>query len=154
MKKQIYTLAITTLMAGAIFTSCDSAAKKEEAAKEDVQEAKDDLKDVQAENNAEAVKTANAEEWMAFKNETDAKIAKNESYIAELKARKQRPGKVLDPLYAKQIEGLEQKNRDLKTRLGDYETKKSDWESFKREFNSDMDGLGESLKDLGEDNKK
>jgi len=28
------------------------------------------------------------------------------------------------------------------------------WESFKREFNYDMDELGQSLKDLGENNVK
>jgi hypothetical protein len=154
MKKTIYTLAVTALLAGTILTSCDSPAKKEEEAKENVQEAKQDLKEVQKDANAESERVANAEEWRAFRNETDARITTNEARIAELRIKLKKPGKVLDPLYAQRIEDLQKRNIELRARLDNYEKKQSGWESFKREFNHDMDELGHSLKDFSVDNKK
>ena len=56
-------------------------------------------------------------------------------------------------MYAKNIENLEERNRDLKTRIGAYETNQSDWESFKREFNHDMNEVGQALRDLTVNNK-
>ena len=82
------------------------------------------------------------------------KIKENEVRIAELKVKMKKPGKILDPLYEKKIEMLEQKNIDLKAKMEAYEKNQSDWESFKREFNHDMDELGSALKDLTVDNKK
>ena len=54
MKNQIYTLAVTALMAGTIFTGCQSSDEKVEAAQDKVQEAKQDLKEVQKDANAQA----------------------------------------------------------------------------------------------------
>jgi hypothetical protein len=153
MKSKIYTLAFTALIAGSLLTACSSDAEKEAAAKENVQDAKDELKEVREDANAEAQKVANAEEWTAFKSETDLKIKGNEVRIAELKIKLKKPGKMLDPIYAQRIETLEQKNRDLAARRDLYEKNNSDWESFKREFNSDIDDLGKALKNFGEDNK-
>ena len=65
-----------------------------------------------------------------------------------------KPGNTLDALYAKRIETLEQKNRDLRTRMDAYEKSESDWEVFKREFNHYMDELGQALTDFTVDNKK
>ncbi len=49
MKNITYSIAIaTTFMVGSLFISCETPVKKEEAAKEKVQEAKQDLKEVQA----------------------------------------------------------------------------------------------------------
>ena len=154
MKKSIYTFALTTLIVGVITTGCQSSAQKEEAAKEEVTEAKEDLKEVQKDANAEAQKVANAEEWSAFKTETQTKIDNNEAKIAELKVKLKKPGKVLDPMYAARIEMLEQKNSELKTRINTYEANQSDWEKFKREYNHAMDELGQALKDFSVDNKK
>ena len=154
MKKSIFTLALGTLIAGTIFTSCDSAAKKEETAQQNVQDAKQDLKEAQKDANAEAVKTANAEEWKAFKEESELRIRDNNVHIADLRVKIKKPGKVLDPLYAQRIEVLEKRNQELQARIDNYENKQSDWESFKREYNHDMDDLGHSLKDFTVDNKK
>lgn len=148
MKKSIITLvAIATLISGAIFTSCGSSTPKEAAAQAKVTDAKEELKD--------ARKAATAEEWKAFKDESELKIRDNEIRIAELKAKIKKSGKELDALYEKKIDALEQQNKDMKARIDTYEKdKKSDWESFKREFNHDMDELGKALKDLTVDNKK
>ena len=155
MKKTLLTLAIATaLITGTIFTGCKSPVQKEEAAKDKVQDAKQDLKEVRNDANAEAQKVATAEEWKTFKSESEVKIKNNEIRIAELKVKMKKRGKTLDALYAKRIETLEQKNRDLRTRLDAYEKSESDWEVFKREFNHDMDELGQALTDFTVDNKK
>lgn len=60
---------------------------------------------------------------------------------------------MLDPLYEKRIETLEQQNKDFRKKIEDYEKSQTDWEIFKREFNHDMDELGKALKDLTVDNK-
>jgi len=140
-------------MIGTLFTGCQSPAQKEEAARNNVLEAKQDLKEVQNDANAEAKKVANAQEWETFKNDAELIIRNNEIRIAELKVKLNKPGTTLDPIYEKKIELLEQQNKDLKKRIEDYEKNQSDWETFKREFNHDMEELGKALKDLTVDNK-
>lgn len=154
MKNSIFILAVTTMFtAGAIFTSCQSADQKVEDAKVNVQDAKQELKDAQKDANTEAQKAANAEEWKTFKSASEVKIKDNEALIAEFKEKMKTSGKKLDAAYAKSIDALEQKNRDMKYRIDAYEKGQSDWESFKREFNHDMDELGKALKDLVVNNK-
>ncbi len=147
MKKTAITLfAATLLVAGSIITSCKSPAQKEEAAQQDLIEAQNDAE-------VESQKVATAEEWASFKIEADAKIKSNDARIAELTIKLNKPGVILDPLYKKRIQVLEQQNKDLKARLDVYEENNSDWETFKREFNHDMDKLGQALKDFTIDNK-
>lgn len=136
-----------------IFTSCSSNAEKEEAAVENVTDAKEELREVKREADAEAAQVANAEEWQAFKADAEAKINKNEERIVELKEKMKTSGKTMDSLYEKKISNLEEKNRKLKTKLDNYETSQSDWNSFKTEFNHDMDEMGQAFEDLTVDNK-
>ena len=154
MKKTIFTLALaSTLILGTVFTGCNSPAQKKEAAEAKLQDAEQNLEAVQ--NDAEAQKVATAEEWKMFKSETDLKIKKNEIRIAELRLKMKKPGIIdLDAVYEKRIETLEQKNKDLKTRMDNYETRQSDWESFQKEFNKDMNDLGQSLTDFTVEHKK
>jgi len=154
MNKTIITLAVTSmLVAGSVFTSCKSPAQKEDAAQANVENAKQDLNAAQVKADAASLKVATAEEWTAFKNESEIKIRDNEIRIAELKAKMKKPGKVFDSMYEKKIDKLEQQNRDLRLRMDTYEKSQSDWETFKSEFNHDMDELGKALKDLTVDNK-
>lgn len=141
------------ILAHAVFTGCQSSADKLEAANQNVEKEKQDLQEAQKDANAVAVKVANAEEWAAFKTESEVKIKDNQIRIDELKMKMSKPGKTFDAMYAKNIENLEQKNKDLKARIGAYEANQSDWDSFKREFNHDMDELGQALRDLTVNNK-
>lgn len=152
MKTQIFTIAIATLMVGILFTSCETAEQREEAAEAQVQEAQEELNEAKQDVKFAAQKTANAEEWRVFKADIDEKITKNENRIAELKVQLKKPGRTLEG-DLKRIETLEQQNKDLRTRMVTYERNQSDWESFKREFNHDMDELGKALNDLTVDNK-
>ena len=149
MKKAIFICTlITTIFAGMIFTSCESSTQEMDNAQANVVEAKKDLKEARQDPQIAAQKTANAEAWKAFKSESELKIRGNETRIAELKEKMKTSGKTLDAAYAKKIDQLEQKNKDLNARMVAYEKEQSDWESFKREFNHDMDELGKALKDF------
>ena len=141
------------VLAIAILGGCQSSTDKVEKAKENVEEAKEELQEVKADAHADAVKVANEEEWRVFKAETELKIKENEKRIAELRAKMKNSGKTFDAMYEKNIDTLEQRNKDLRNRMTGYESNQSDWEAFKREFNHDMDELGQALKDLTVNNK-
>lgn len=154
MKKILFTIAVAiTFTTGTILTGCQSSEQKEDAAEQKVEDAKEDLKDVQQDANTEAQKVATAEEWKAFRSDTEVKIQNNQKRIDDLRVQLNKPGKTLDPLYAKRIETLENENNELRMRMDNYEKSQSDWEKFKMEFNHDMDELGRSLKDFTVDNK-
>lgn len=143
MKKSIFTLAaMSLLMTGAIFTSCNSAAQKEDNTTTESQDAI-----------AEEQVVATAEEWQAFKTDAEAKIKNNEIRIEELTVQMNKPGQVFDDLYKNRIEELEKQNRELQNRIDAYDKSHTDWEKFKREFNHDMDELGEALKNITVNNK-
>ena len=153
MKKTMITKAMAiAIIAGGIFTGCMSQAQKDEAARTKVENARKDLNEAKVEAQVVAQKTATAEEWRLFKNESEIKIKDNEVRIAELKVQLNKPGTILDPLYVKRIDTLEEQNKGMRNRITVYEKNQSDWESFKREFNRDMDALGKSLKDVFTDN--
>lgn len=159
MKKMRITLALafvaaTLLTSGTAITGCQTTNEKVETAQDKVKDAEQELKVVQKDANVEAARVASAEEWQAFKDESELKIKGNEVRIAELKNKMKTSGKTLDSMYEQRIKDLEQKNKDLRARMLGYDKTQSNWETFKREFNHDMDELGQALKDLTIDNKK
>ena len=154
MKKIIFFLAITTFIVGTTVVGCKSTTKEEIESQEKVDVAEQNLKDAK-DSLVVAKKAATAEEWQTFKNQTDSVISYNEAQIAELKLKMQKTGKSVDTKYQKNIDILEQKNKDLKVKVDTYKNDaNSDWQSFKREFNHDMNEIGQSFKDLTVDNKK
>ncbi len=154
-KEILKSTAVAVIFAGVFFSSCQSSAEKSDTADAKVQDAKEDLKEAQKDANIAAQKAVEAEEWKVFKADTELKIKNNETIIADLKAKMKVTGKKLDAVYAKSIDDLEQKNKDLKNRMDVYgNNTQSDWNAFKREFNHDMDELGKALKDLTVNNKK
>ncbi len=155
MKRTTLVIAVCALiMSATAFYSCQSSAQKEEAAKANVEKAQNDLKQTQAKADEEAKNTREAEELKVFKSETDLKIKRNEIQITELRLKMKTSGKTMDKIHSNKIDELEQKNKDLKTRIDAYDKSQSNWEEFKREFNHDMDELGNAFRDLTVDNKK
>lgn len=153
MKKIFFTLAITTFMAGTLLVGCQDTSKKEEAAKDNVEEARDNLDDAKEELSY-ARAAATEEEWNEFKESTNATITQNEIRIAEMKTKMKKTGKSIDEAYTKQIEALELKNKNIKLKVQEYKNDtNSDWQSFKEEYNRDMDELGTAMKNLTVDNK-
>ena len=154
MKKTIFFLAITTFIVGTTLVGCKSTTKEEIESQEKVDVAEQNLKDAK-DSLVMAKKAATAEEWQSFKDQKDSVISYNEAQIAELKLKMQKTGKSVDAKYQKNIEILEQKNKDLKVKADTYKNDaNSDWQSFKREFNHDMDEIGQAFKNVTVDNKK
>lgn len=136
----------TFFLAGILFAGCMSSDQKNDAAKAQVLAAQQNLDVVQKNADMVAEKAATADELKTFKLESDLKIKNNEVRIAELKLKMNKSGSALDEVYAKRIDSLEMKNKNLKTRMGDYEKTHSDWTKFKHDFNRDLDELGNTLK--------
>ena len=146
MKKSIFAIAITALVAGTSITSCDSSTKKVEDAAVKVDEASADLTDAKKEFN---------EEYIKFQLESEERMIENDRQIAELKANKAQLKKEAKADYDKKIKDIEERNSALRIKMNEYKEEGNDkWESFKREFNHDMDELGKSLKDLTTNNTK
>lgn len=154
MKKTIYILAVTAFLGGITMVGCKSNTEEKADAVENVNDANQDLNNVEAEQAAEQVTKANDAEWQTYKEESYKTILANEMQIKELRAAMDKPGKNFDKSYAKSIDALEEKNTALKKRIVDYENNQTDWESFKREFNSDAQGVANAFKDLTVNNKK
>lgn len=147
MKKIVYLFSAITLISSASLLSCNNST--------DDGTTENDGKDtvVIEEKKETTVRVATTEEWAAYKADVEAKIDANEKRIAELKAKINKPGKLLDKVRAERIEALEQRNRDLRLKITAYETNKTDWEKFKEEVNHDLDELGKAINDIFTDNK-
>ena len=101
------------------------------------------------EQKVENARTEYLAEWQTFKRDSEQKIDANEKRIDTFKE----AGPEDKAKYNKEVEVLEQKNRDLKKKLEDYKDEgQSKWEEFKTNFNHDMDGIGKIMKDLFKDN--
>lgn len=140
MKKTIFILAITAFMAGTIFTSCQSSAKKVANAQDDVIKANEELNKANQEY---------LEDIKSYRKITAENIVANENNIAEFKARIEKDKKTAKSDYQKKIALLEQKNSDMKKKMDDYTDQgKENWEIFKAEFNNEMDEMAKALKDM------
>ena len=147
MKKIVYLFSAITLISSASLISCNNST--EDGTTEN--DGKDTV--VIEEKKETTVRVATTEEWAAYKADVEAKIDANEKSIAELNAKINKPGKLLDKVRAERIEALEQRNRDLRLKITAYETNKTDWEKFKEEVNHDLDELGKAINDIFTDNK-
>ena len=141
MKIKYFILIVISLLAGLVLTSCKINQENKVAdAKENVKQAKQELKDVQSEND---------KEWAEFKKEAELKIKSNESRIDEFKAETKKVSNKLKNKYDQEVVVLEQKNIELKRRLSEYKYEGKDkWQQFKLALNDDIEVVGNSIKDL------
>jgi hypothetical protein len=141
MKIKYFILIVISLLAGLVLTSCKINQENKVAdAKENVKQAKQDLKDVQSEND---------KEWGQFKKDAELKIKANENRIDEFKAEIKKAGNKLENKYEQEVVVLEQKNIELKRKLSEYKYEGKDkWQQFKLELNEDIEVVGNSIKDL------
>ena len=154
MKKIIYLLGIGIFIGGISIIGCKSNTEKKENAVESVNEANQDLKEVEEDQAADMKTKTNDEEWQTYKEESNKTIMANDTRIKELRNAMNKSGTTFDKSYAKSIDALEKKNTTLKNRIINYENNQTDWESFKREFNSDAEVLSNAFKDMSTNNKK
>jgi outer membrane murein-binding lipoprotein Lpp len=148
MKKSIYRLAIGTLIIGIMIVGCKSNSEKKENAIENVNQANHDLKELEDDQEADKVTKANDEEWQTYKKESNKTIMANATRIKDLRNTMNKSGTTFDKSYAKSIDALEKKNKELINRIHNYENNQTDWESFKREFNSDAAVIATAFKDM------
>lgn len=140
MKKSILVLVTSTLIIGAMATSCNTSAEKVENAQENVAEANKDLDKANEEYLVDVE---------AYRKATADRIAANNQSIAEFNAKAEQQKKEDRAEYKRKVAELEQKNRDMQLKLDEYKVDGKDkWETFKTEFNHDMDELGNAFKDL------
>jgi hypothetical protein len=145
MKKTIMFTATMSSLLFVTLSGCESNNQKTQEAKENVSKATDELAKAQLNAEMDSMRMVNVAEWELFKNETDGKIQANEIRIAYLrKSLKQSKQTATKEMNVK-ISELEEKNKELKSRLVTYDQVQGDWIEFKREFSKDMDQLGSAL---------
>jgi len=144
--KSIIVIMALSIVSIIFMKSCNSAAENVEKAEQDVLEAN------------EALALANEELQADIDNyclETNAKITQNDSIIQLYKNSKKEYEKSGEDAFDEEIEDLEQRNRELESKIHEYDGTsegKEKWEKFKEEFNHDMEELGAALKDLSVNN--
>ena len=134
MIRRTITYASVGFIAAIFLAGCDRTPEAKVAS------AKQDLKEAKAEYRAE---------WQKFKTDADQKIDANEKTVDRLEVKMKTAGPKHKAQYKRDIESLDERNRDLKKKLADYSDGGEDkWTAFKQGFSSDMDGLEKALKDF------
>ena len=148
MKNTMFAYAVLGCMAATLLAGCEKKAepKVEPTQEEKVGAAKQDLKDAQANYQAE---------WQAFKAESEQKIEANEKKIDANKEKMEHAGSKAKAQYRKDVAALKEQNRELKKKLEEYKDEgQGKWEEFKSNFNRDMDSIGKTMKDLFKEKDK
>ncbi len=137
MKTKYFFLAITILIAGAVFTGCDN---NRDNAKDNVEKANQDMIDAQVQFE---------KEWQQFKNDAEIKINDNQKNINDFKTAMKETSTKFKAKYENEVLTLEQKNIELKKKLNDFKyERKEDWETFKTDFNRDVEKLSNAVNDI------
>ncbi len=132
------------------FTSCNNSPKAKE---EDLKEAKDEVVDAKAD--LADSKLDSIADFNKYKESIEKKLVENDKVIADLKANNQYDDKSTRALFLKQLNKLELKNADLKSKIENYKQgPEQKWELFKVDYNKDMDDLGKSISNMAQRNMK
>ena len=147
MKKILFTLAVTTFIAGTIFTGCISPSQKLEIAEENVIDAKKEVLDTQSDLNQ--ANQYSITEYHQFKTEFENRITKNEKSIEEQIAKIANTNDENKVYYETKLAELQKRNSDLKIKLDDHkEGETEQWQTFMSEFKHDIDELGKAFADF------
>ena len=140
MKKIILVFALSTLMAGAVFTSCNIPDRRVEQANDDVIAAKKALDEANA---------AYLADMTTYKVDMLTRITSYNLSIIDFKEKAEREEGNKKIVYEMRIADLQQRNNAMKKAMEEYKPEGKDkWKVFKTEFNHDMDELGKAFKDL------
>ncbi|MFA6261527.1 MAG: hypothetical protein WC760_08665 [Bacteroidia bacterium] len=125
---------------------CSSGEQKVENASKDLQDAKTELREEKRDSVAS---------FIAFKQESEARILENEKSIEAYKTRMKTAGKKIKESDQKMIDNLQQSNIDMRKRIEEYKEQGEDsWTKFKDEFNHDLEQLAVAINDITVDNTK
>ena len=145
------------LVAGSVLTNCGEASKKDaRSAKENLKDAGKDLK--QAGKNAkEEMRITVKAKWERFRSDSETLIYNTEGHIKELRKKIANSSQKERERLTKELDSLEQKNRELKEKLAEREREfredliefnemaKEKQNRFEKEFKHDMQLLKEAL---------
>ncbi len=144
MKKTIFTLAVTMVIAGAMITGCQSSAEKVESAQDKVKTAEDNVTVANQELN-QAIKDSIRQ----FKKESEEQITAYDKSIAEFKVKIKTENKENRARYEKRLAEMEQQNREMKRRLEDFnDDRMGEWDTFRARFKHDMEAQGKAFHDF------
>ncbi len=145
----IRNIALATLATLALI-SCNNSPKAKE---ENLNEAKDAV--VDANDDLTEARLDSISDFNKYKESIEKKLTENETVIADLKSKNNSKNKSTQALYLQQLNKLELKNAELKSKLENYKQgPEQKWELFKVDFNKDMDDLGKSISNMAERNMK
>jgi len=141
MKHKYFILTAIVFFTGALLTGCNTNREKRvEDAKENVEQANQDLKDARAEYE---------KDWQQFKTDAELKISANEKKISDFKALIKTSSGKSEAKYEKEVIKLEQKNAESRKKLSEYKYEgKDSWETFKKDFNDGLDYIRNALNDI------
>jgi len=141
MKSKYLILTVIILVGGSAVSGYNiNRDKKEANTVKIIQQAKQNIEDVQDEFGNELKK---------FKFDTAYKMRANERKLEDFRRNIQLVNRTLKTKYKKEIEKLEQKIAYLREKLGNYKYDGlNGWEEFKNGFNYDLDAVTNSIKDL------
>lgn len=150
MKKAIQKIASAILLlAGIIFTGCDSPVQDDNDTYEKIYFAKQSSETLQKESDTLIYSGVSVANWEKFRVSAEKRIRKNDYLIDELKTRIRKSGKQSDLIFERRTYILEQKNKNLRDRIIAYPEIQSEWDSFKTEISGELDNLSHELKDMG-----
>jgi len=148
MKNPIMKSLLLATMVSIAVVSCNNSPKEKE---KDLNEAKDEVVDAKAdlaESTLDSISNFNK-----YKESIVKKLTENKRVIVELKSKNNSKDKSKKELYIKQLNKLELKNEELKSKLENYrQGPEQKWELFKVDFNKDVDDLGKSISNMAERN--
>lgn len=150
MKTPIIRMVTLAVVASITLLSCNNSPKAKEEnlneAKEEVVDAKVDLTEARLDS---------ISDFNKYKESIEKKLTENEAVIADLKFKNNSKDKSTQALYLQQLNKLELKNAELKSKLENYKQgPEQKWELFQVDFNNEMDDLGKSISNMAERNMK
>lgn len=142
--KSLATVVSTGICLSILMISCQKPAEKVEAARDNVVDANQNLKEAKREARAEW-----QEDWLKIKRDNDKEIADNERRIIDLRKEVNDIDMRYRAKYTTRIDELETKNNQLRDRV-DNAKDEGDiaWVQFKKDTKQDLADLKVSLKDI------
>lgn len=151
MKNSILIIGSILFATSTLLPSCQSSATKEKKAETNVMDARKDLAISQMD--LYMVRLDTISNYEQFKIEANKVMVAQGKNISELKAKMVSEKNELNADYNEQLDVLETKNKELKTKLANYKQDgKDEWGEFKDEFNHDINEMGKAFKNLTVEN--
>jgi hypothetical protein len=140
MKRNISIFTLNALIAGVIFTGCNTPDHRMEMANKNI---------ITTEKALDEANEAFRKDRTSYRTDMLTKIAAYNVRIIDLKEKMQGQKGNNKTVYEVRITDLQQRNNALKKVIEEYKPEgKYEWEIFKTEFNHDIDELGKAFKNV------